>query len=85
MDRFIAGVCEPFPNQKSGQISFRFRERVAQRVAQMQALINRRVQGKIHQLIAGKYVSLGNQSRTDCLMHHGVQQNNVIGFKGYHW
>ena len=53
-----------------------------QRETQVQGLVHRRIQRTVGKFAAGKYVGITYQPHSHCLMHHGVEQDNVVGLKG---
>ena len=77
----IAGVGQTLRGQQSGQIPLGLGESVAQRVAQMESLVHRRLERTIGELGAGEDMGLAHEARAHGLMHHGVQQDDVAGFE----
>ena len=48
----------------------------------MQRLVDRRVQRAVGQLVAGENVGVAHQPDAHRLMHHGIQQDDVVGLEG---
>ena len=47
----------------------------------MERLVHRRVQRAVDQFFAGGDMGLADQTNTHGLVHHGIQQQNVVGFE----